>query len=175
MKKISLLKSLLFASSLFSTIAGVAQSDVSFASVNSSKKPIVEIATGTTLPVIKETTLASFHSSFPDAKNVAWFDMDNGVLYVVFNTPGKANRAVFDKKGKLIYSLSYYFKEMLPLSVLQNVKANFCGKSIFGVTEIRKDHETVYEIVLEDETSWTHIKIAGDEITKENVWRKVQP
>ena len=173
MKKISLLKSLLFASLLGTAIAADAQTETSFAPLNSSKKTILEIGTAASVLVVKETTLTNFHSTFPDATEVNWYNMEKGHLYVAFNTGGKKNRAVYNKKGQMVYKISYYFKEMLPASVLEKVKANYCGKSIFGIIEISYDNETVYELVLQDDTFWTHIKIAGNEIMEEKVWRKI--
>jgi hypothetical protein len=172
MKQISLLKSLLFASLLCTAISGVAQKEASFASLNSSKKTAVEIETLAPVTGLNKVALVNFHSSFPDATEVSWFNMKKGQLYVAFNTAGKKNRVVYNKKGKILYSISYYSKEMLPASVLQQVKDNYCGKSIFGITEISYNHETVYVLVLEDQTSWTDIKIAGNKIIEEKVWRK---
>ena len=158
MKKISLLKSLLFASLLSTAIAGAAQTEASFASLNSSKKTGLEIETGVPVTGLKETALVNFNSSFPDATEVTWYNMDKGQLYVAFNTAGKKSRALYNKKGKMLYAISYYSKEMLPASVLQKVKDNYCGKSVFGITEISCNHETVYVLVMEDQTSWKNAK-----------------
>lgn len=175
MKKISLLKSLLFASLLFTVTAAAAQTEVSFASLNSSKR--IGMVSETVAPVIalKETVLITFHSSFPTATEVTWYNMPKGCLYAAFNTPGKTVRAMFNKKGRMLYSISYYTKEMLPASVLQTVKDNYCGKSIYGITEISYNKEKVYALVLEDQTSWINIKIADNEIMEEKVYRRAKP
>lgn len=172
MKKISLLQSLLFASLLGIAIAGTAQTGASFASLNSSKKPAMEIETVEPVSGLNETARVNFHSTFPDATEVTWYNMAKGQFYVAFNTAGKKNRAMYSKKGKMLYKISYYLKEMLPASVLQKMKDNYCGKSIFGITEISYNHETVYELVLQDDTSWTDIKISGNQIIDEKVWKK---
>jgi hypothetical protein len=131
----------------------------------------------TVAPVIalKETVLITFHSSFPTATEVTWYNMPKGCLYAAFNTPGKTVRAMFNKKGRMLYSISYYTKEMLPASVLQTVKDNYCGKSIYGITEISYNKEKVYALVLEDQTSWINIKIADNEIMEEKVYRRAKP
>lgn len=172
MKKISLLKSLLFASLLCTAVDAAAQTEASFASLNSSKRTAVEITTVGPVIGLKETALVNFHSSFPDATEVTWYNMRKGQFYVAFNTPGKSNRAMYNRKGKLVYSISYYTKEMLPTSVLQKVKDNYCGKSIFGIIQISYNQGTVYELVLQDDTSWTDIKISGNQIIEEKVWKK---
>jgi len=175
MKKISLLKSLLFACLLCTFISAAAQSESSYASLTSSKKKIVEIGDLTAVSGTKETALITLNSTFPDATEISWYNMAKDLLYVAFNTPGKTNRAMFDKKGKMLYNISYYSKEMLPVSVLQKVKDNYYGKSIFGIIEISYNQETVYELVLEGKTTWTNIKIVGNEIMSEKVWRKAKP
>ena len=175
MKKISLLKSLLSASLLSTAIAGTAQTETSFALLKSPEKTNVEIAAVAPIIVLKEATLITFHSGFPEATNIKWYNMAKGLLHASFNTPGKTNRAMYTKKGKLLYSISYYSKEMLPASVLQEVKDNYSDKSIFGITELNYNGQTVYELLLEDETSWTNIKIAGNEIKDKKVWKKAQP
>jgi hypothetical protein len=172
MKKISLLKSLLFASLLITAIAAAAQTEISFASLNSSKRTVMEIETVAPVTGLKEIALVNFHFSFPDATEVTWYNMDKGQLYVAFNTAGKQNRAMYNKKGKMFYKISYYSKEMLPASVLKTVKDNYCGKSIFGITEMSYNQQTVYELVLQDDTSWTNIKISGNQIIDEKVWKK---
>ena len=172
MKKISLLKLLLFVSLLCTGFAAAAQTEASYAALNSSKKTTLKVGTVASMMGLKETVLISLQSSFPDATAVTWYNMAKGHLYVAFNIPGKTSRAMFDKKGKMLYSISYYSKEMLPASVLQKVNDNYCGKSIFGITEISFDHETVYELVLEDKTSWTDVKIVGNKIIEEKVWKK---
>jgi hypothetical protein len=52
---------------------------------------------------------------------------------------------------------------------LMKVKENYFGKSIFGVTEVNYAGKTAYLIILEDKTSWLHIKIIDDEMIVEKV------
>ena len=175
MKKISLLQSLLFTSLLTTTIAAKAQADVSFVSLNPAKNTLMAIGTIAPAITLNAKALTAFHSSFPGATNVAWSDNTDGLVYVVFNTLGKTNRAMFNKKGKMLYSISYYRQEMLSNSLIEKVLDNYPGKSIYGITETSCNHETIYQLVLEDKTSWTDVKISGNEIIEERVWRKTQP
>ncbi|HEU4633131.1 MAG TPA: hypothetical protein VFS22_04055, partial [Flavisolibacter sp.] len=89
-----------------------------------------------------------------------------------FETPGKKNKAGFDKKGKLVYTISNYKEEQLPVPVLLKVKQAYFGRSIFGVTEVNYQGKTAYIIVLEDKTTWLHIKIIGDEMEEEHLYIK---
>ena len=119
-----------------------------------------------------EKALNSFNRMFANATQVSWATEDKGRPIVFFETPGKKNRAGFDKKGNLVYTISYYTEEQLPVPVLLKVKQTYYGKSIFCVTEVNYLGKTAYLIILEDRTSWLHIKIIGDEMEEERVLTK---
>jgi hypothetical protein len=113
-----------------------------------------------------------FKKMFGNAANVSWAPEDKGQSLVYFETPGKKNRAGFDKKGNLVYTISNYREEQLPQDILLKVKESYFGRSIFCVTEVNYDGKTAYLIVLEDKTTWLHIKIVGDEMIEEKLFTK---
>jgi hypothetical protein len=125
---------------------------------------------GTVAPNEKAETM--FKKMFGNATNVSWSTEDKGLPLVYFETPGKKNRAGFDKKGNLVYTISSYREEQLPQEVLLRVKESYYGRSIFCVTEVNCDGKTAYLIVLEDRTTWLHIKIVGDEMIEEKLFTK---
>ena len=125
-----------------------------------------------TVGSVNAKAVAFLNTTFADATNVKWVTMGKNLPYVYFVTPGKTHRGAFDKKGNLMYTLSYYHEEQLPSDVLSQVKNTYYGKSIFSVTEVNKDEKTAYLIILEDKTSWLHIKIIGEEIIVEKVFMK---
>ena len=116
-----------------------------------------------------ERVLNTFNKMFKNATKVFWTAENKGHPMVYFETPGKKHRAGFDKKGNLVYTISYYQEEQLPQPILLRVKETYFGKSIFCVTEVNYDGKTAYLIILEDKTSWLHIKIVGDEMVEEKV------
>ena len=170
-----LLKSMLFTSFLCTAIAANAQTEASFASINSPNKKLIKIGTDAPEAVSKGKALTAFQSDFPQATEATWYNNANDASYVVFNTQGKTNRAMFNKKGRMLYRISYYYKEMLPASVVKKVNDTYRDKTIFGITEINYNNDTVYVLVLEDKTHWTNITIAGDNITDEKIWTKTKP
>jgi len=54
------------------------------------------------------------------------------------------------------------------------VKDAYFGKHIFGVTEVSAMGKSAYLIILEDSTSWLHIKVLDGEMTEEKVYLKAQ-
>lgn len=172
MKQISFIKTAFF----FLIIAG---NSIAYAQVNEndvvslspSRKPktdpISGLAAGPT-----EKVLGVFNRTFTNASSVSWSTEKNGLPIAFFETPGKKNRAGFDKKGNLVYTISSYKEEQLPVSVLMKVKQTYFGRSIFCVTEVNYDGKTAYLIILEDRTTWLHIKVIGDEMEEEHLYIK---
>jgi len=65
---------------------------------------------------------------------------------------------MFDKQGQLVQTIRYYKESNLPANVLYNVKKNYAGMEVWGVTELSNDHGINYRIVLKDKENYTQIK-----------------
>jgi len=115
--------------------------------------------------------LYNFSRMFKDASNVIW-SKDKHVDRVYFESKGKVTRAAFNQKGQFLYSITSYGEEYLPKDILMMVKDTYFGKSIFGVSEVNALGKTAYIIILEDKTSWLHIKVLDNEISEEKVLLK---
>jgi hypothetical protein len=142
------------------------------ASVGSSHKFKTGSPISTEVAAPNEKSVLIFNKMFGNATNVLWSTEGKGLPIAYFDLPGKKNRAGFDKKGNLVYTISYYKEEQLPKPVLLKVKETYFGKNIYCVTEVNYDGKTAYLIILEDKTSWLHIKIVGDEMVEERVMIK---
>ena len=116
----------------------------------------------------------NFSRMFSDATNIKWSKDAHNIERVYFEAKGKATRAAFNKKGQFLYSITTYGEQYLPQDVLLRVKENYFGKNIFGVTEVNALGKTAYLIILEDRTSWLHIKVLDDEMTEEKVLLKAK-
>ena len=122
---------------------------------------------------INSKVISNFDKMFAGANNVIW-SKDKNVDRVYFQTKGKTTRAAFNQKGQFLYSISTYHEELLPQDILLMVKGTYYGKSIFGVTEVSALGKTAYIIILEDKTSWLHVKVLDGEMTEEKVLLKAQ-
>ena len=125
----------------------------------------------TTAPDVNSKVMKSFNKLFSDAENIRWWNEKNNQV-VYFKRQGKASHAVFAKNGDLKFAITNYTEEYLPDEILLQVKDNYYGKSIFGVTEVQVEDKTAYLIVLEDKTSWLTIKVLDGEITQDRALRK---
>ena len=61
-------------------------------------------------------------------------------------------------KGSILSVLRYYYEKDLPHFIAVKLKEKYPGKKIFGITEITSEEGVVYNIVLEDDTRWFHIR-----------------
>ena len=118
-------------------------------------------------------TMATFIRIFADASNMTWTKGKDNIDRVDFETKGKITRAGFNKKGHFLYSITSYREEMLLKDILLMVKRNYHGKHIFGITEVNTMNKTAYFIMLDQATSWLHIKVLDGELTEETVLLKV--
>ena len=176
MKKISISKipflalCLLGSSVVYSQTSKDAIAKLDLSSLSSKQK--MEIIPEGAISTLNEKAVTVFNTKFTNATNIVWATIGKNMPYVYFETPGKKHRAAFNKKGTLLYTISYYHEAQLPSDVLFQVKDTYFGKSIFCVTEVNVNDKTAYLIILEDKTSWLHIKIVGEEMVVEHVYTK---
>jgi len=121
---------------------------------------------------ISSRVMNNFNKMFSDASNIMWSTDKHKIDRVYFERKGKVTRAAYNRKGQFLYSITTYKEEFLPQAVLLMVKQSYYGKNIFGVTEVSALEKTAYLIILEDRTSWLHIKVLDGEISEEKVLLK---
>jgi len=170
MKKMKKIAVLLVTAVLALGIVTNAQNSVPF-KVNAGKFDEEMNAGGKTS--INAKVISNFDRMFADASNVIW-SKEKNLNRVYFESKGKVTRATFNQKGQFLYSISTYSEQLLPKDVLLMVKETYYGKSIFGVTEVKALDKTAYIVILEDKTSWLHIKVLDGEMTEEKVYLKAQ-
>jgi len=103
-----------------------------------------------------EKVLNAFNKTFPSVQDVSW--SENAYSFDVrFKQNQIVTRVTYDKEGTIVRTMRYYKEEHLPILVMTKVKQRFAGKNIYGVTEITKDGETSYHIILDDEKQWYDI------------------
>jgi hypothetical protein len=165
MKKLAVI--MLFALAAFSQVA-VAQNSTPF-KVDAHK--FAEEYEASAKTSTNTRVMNNFSRMFRDASNVIW-SKDKHVDRAYFQANGKTTRAAFNEKGQFLYSITTYGEEFLPKDILMMVKDTYYGKSIFGVSEVNALGKTAYIIILEDKTSWLHIKVLDNEISEEKVLLK---
>lgn len=113
---------------------------------------------------IDEQLLQSFAAQFPNAQKVVWQELEEAYT-VSFVEDEIRVRVVYLRNGALTHFLRYYLEESLPLHIRLTIKEKFPGQDIHGVIEenlvshIENRTKTTYYVRLENETSWSTVKI----------------
>lgn len=110
-----------------------------------------------TVDDVNEKVLKSFQETFPVVNEVKWKEYTN-YYTVSFKQHDIQSEVRYDKDGNFLSSIRYYKEDMLPLSVLHQLKKKYAKKEIFGVTELIVGTDVAYFIKLEDEKTWLTIK-----------------
>lgn len=113
---------------------------------------------------IDEKLVQSFKSNYPKAEEAKWHELDDA--YVVnFVENGIRSKITFKKDRSDIVLTRYYQEQHLPYHIKSKLKKKFADKKIFGiienssVTEQGEQLAVEYYIKLEDEKSWTTVKV----------------
>lgn len=106
---------------------------------------------------VNEKVLRAFEATFPDVNEVKWQQYET-YYTVSFKQHSIQSEVRYDKEGNFLSSLRYYKEDMLPLSILHQLKKKYSKKTIFGVTELIVGTDVAYFIKLEDEKTWLTVK-----------------
>jgi len=100
--------------------------------------------------------MQSFDFHFENATNQSWSRHKKNFI-VHFTIDGKKTNAVFNKKGKLLYSLSNCSEKDLPDASRTLINTTYGDYKIFCVTEACYRGENRLVVVLEDEKSIVYL------------------
>lgn len=109
---------------------------------------------------VNEKVLQAFEQSFKNASGVVWHEYADR-YEVKFLHNSIDSRITYDADGNIIKTFRYYGEENLPLFVRAKLQKIYAGKKVFGVTELSSEGEMDYYIVLEDATTWSHVKCSA--------------
>ncbi len=113
-------------------------------------------ATAATAKPVNDKARQTFDLLFKDADNVKWSET-NSYYEAFFDSDGIKTRVAIDAKGNLLQTIRYYGENNLPANVLYQIKNDYKGKNVFGVTEVSNKNGVNYRIVLKDDRYYTHV------------------
>ena len=105
----------------------------------------------------------SFSSYFTYPENPRWFKANKNYL-VKFMIYNEENRALFTKRGNLVYHISYGYEKNLPEDLRNQVKASYNGYEITRAIKVTESNRIIWVVNLEKENELALIRIEGDEI-----------
>lgn len=109
---------------------------------------------------VNDKVLQAFEQTFKNASGVVWYEYNNSFEVKFMHNSIKCNIS-YDKEGSILNTIRYYGEQELPLLIRAKLQKQFPGKKVFGVTEISSESMLDYYIVLEDATTWRHVKCSA--------------
>ena len=111
-------------------------------------------------PTVNEKVLKIFSKVFPSVENAKWYEYET-YYEAYFDKDDIKCRVRFDLDGKILSTIRYYGEKTVSPFLKAKISQKYPGKKIFGVTEVNTETELSYNVVLEDEKNWVHVKADG--------------
>lgn len=104
--------------------------------------------TATTVRVPAKTW-RSFASYFPGAYNSRFYKVNKDWLgkFILHN---QENRALFTKKGYLVYHISYGYEENLPDDIRRQIKSEYYDYTITRAIKVEEDKRVIWVVNVEN-------------------------
>lgn len=122
--------------------------------------PVTVTATSKKIPPIVWFNLSRY---FPEAENPRWYALNKDYL-VKFMTYRQEHRALFNKKGKVIYHISYGWEKALPATISRQVRTAYLDYEIYRAIKISERNRVVWVINLQDTKELVMIRVEDDEL-----------
>lgn len=110
---------------------------------------------------VNEKLIKAFQDAFPTAEKVYW-NQEGDHYFVHFKDHEVTSLIEYDYDGNFLASERYYQDaDLLPLQLSWELHKKYSGKTIYGITEINTETETVYFVKLQDAKEWITVKGAS--------------
>ena len=110
----------------------------------------------------KRKILRYFSWTFENAEDIAWGKVDDNVL-AEFTQGNIKNRALFDKRGNLIYTIAYSDEKLLPQYCRQMVHNLYANYKINQVARVNEALREIWVVKLETSDKLLTVRIENDE------------
>ena len=122
-------------------------------------------------PEISAIVLAAFQKDFGNVPNVKWSIEDNGFMARFINDSRKTT-ALFDKKGRVVYSIAEGTIKDLPAETRKLVRSVYYDYDITMTKMVNSNHKKAWFINLEDDKSYVTIRVMNGSIIETGNYRK---
>jgi hypothetical protein len=104
-----------------------------------------------------------FNKQFTGATDDRWYDLDKKFL-VRFYMNDQKHQSLFNKKGLLIYDISFGTEKNLPTDVRKQVKSIYFDYSITLVFKVEEDKRTIWVVNMEDNKTLITVRVEDGEM-----------
>ncbi len=119
-------------------------------------------------PEISSEAVSNFGNAFKGATEVKWSTIENG-YFVTCISSGQKTDVVYNKNGKMNYSITTLDNSKIPQNLQQLIKAEYAAYTILKATEINNPGNVINQIILKSDKNFIIIKSNGDEIEVESI------
>ena len=106
-------------------------------------------------------TIRLFNETFPNAKNVKWYDNPTG-YFAYFTQSGYSEKALYNKRGEFVCSWKYGDEKILPTNIMMALNKKYKGSEILGAIEYTEGENVAYEIKVSKGAVWYCVKFLPD-------------
>ena len=119
-------------------------------------------------PEISTEAVSNFQNEFKDATEVKWSAINNG-YFVTCNLAGQKTDVVYNKNGKMNYSITTLNNSKIPQNLQQLIKGEYAKYTVLKATEINTSGNVMHQVILKSDKNFIILKSNGDDIAVETV------
>ena len=171
-----LLASMLIALNSFGQRSGYKnETDLKFSSYEIQKalaSPVTDVAAGTESINVSKKALTRFSKKFQNASNVKWEQIEDGFL-AKFSSGEISTHSLFNKHGKLIYTINFCSEKQLPWYLAKMVNGHYKNYQITSAAEVLMDNRKIWVVKLAGTSNYVAVRIEDDEMQEIENFQKV--
>lgn len=112
---------------------------------------------------VSEKIQTEFYKTFTGAENVKWYELDRKIL-VKFSMNEMNHRTLLNKKGGMIYHISYGSEKNLPAEVRKIVKSTYFDYKITMAVKVEEDNRAIWVVDMEDDKTLITVRVENEEM-----------
>ena len=128
--------------------------------------PYKELPPVTVTPTTKEVpekVWVNFREYFANAHDLKWYQLNKDYL-VKFMLNEEQNRALFSKRGRLIYTISYGYEKSLPENLRKQVKSIYYDYDITRAIKVSEAGRQIWVVNVEDPKTFILVRLEDGEM-----------
>lgn len=120
---------------------------------------------------VNKRVSAYFGKNFKNAENISWEEADENLI-ATFKRGGITTKSLFNKNGRLVYTIDFFPEEMLPNSVEKMAKRNYRKYVIISSSKISEANRQIWVIKLESKKDFATVRIEDGEMEEVENFQK---
>jgi hypothetical protein len=120
---------------------------------------------------VNDQVWKAFQGYFKDAQDLRWYKIDRDYL-AKFIMEDQEQSALFNKRGSLVYHITYGTEKNLPADIRQQVRSVYYDYTISKALSIREANRVIWVLNLEDAKSMLVVRVEEGEMEEAKRYKK---